>query len=316
MARVLPVLLLQQTGLSGEGWEERFEVDLRARLAEFPHSRLVLYPELHLCPPGTAEQIEAMAEPIDGPRVKFLRELASDLRIWLVPGSVYERDEDGRVYNTAVAISPGGEIAARYRKCFPWRPWEPVTPGREFVVFDIPGLTRVGISICYDTWFPEVARHLAWMGAEVILQPTLTPTADRPQELVLSQATAITNQVFVVSLNAAAPQATGRSAIIDPEGTVLYEAGEAAVPITRVLNLDLVQTAREYGTAGLNRLWAQFRPEDAPIPMPLYGGALDPARWGAERESGEPTPSPRSVDPATGAVPAEDSVVGGHPSRG
>jgi predicted amidohydrolase len=279
VTRSLPILLMQQTGLCGDDWAQTFEADLRLRLAEFPHTSLVLYPELHLCPPGTPADMQRMAEPLDGPRVKFLRSLAAELGIWLVPGSVYERADDGRVYNTAVAISPQGDLEAVYRKCFPWRPWERVTPGREFVVFDIPGVTRIGISICYDTWFPEVARHLAWMGAEVILQPTLTPTADRAQELVLSQATAIANQVFVVSLNGAAPQATGRSMIADPEGHVVLQAGEGPVALTHVLNLDQVDTTREYGTAGLNRLWDQLQPGDASIPLPLYGGELDPRRW-------------------------------------
>jgi predicted amidohydrolase len=279
MTRSLPILMLQQPGIPGEDWPTLFEADLRTRMAEFPQTSLVLYPELHLCPPGTPEDMERMAEPLDGPRIKLLRALAADLGIWLVPGSVYERDEDGRIFNTAVAISPEGELAARYRKCFPWRPWERVTPGREFVVFDIPGLTRIGISICYDTWFPEVARHLAWMGAEVILQPTLTPTADRAQELILTQAAAIVNQVFVVSLNASSPQAMGRSLVVDPEGHVLLQAGEGPAALTHVLTLDQVDSVRRFGTAALNRLWSQFTEDDAPIPLPLYGGRLDPATW-------------------------------------
>jgi predicted amidohydrolase len=178
-----------------------------------------------------------------------------------------------------VAISPDGELVACYRKIFPWRPWEQVTPGREFVVFDIPGLTRIGLSICYDTWFPEVARQLAWLGAEVILQPTLTPTADRPQELVLSQAAAIANQVFVVSLNAAAPQATGQSLVVDPEGHVLLQAGDGPAALTHALLLDQVDVTRQYGTAAINRPWSQFTTHDDAIPLPAYGGHVDPRTW-------------------------------------
>jgi predicted amidohydrolase len=279
MARALPVLLMQQPGLVGDDWAQRFETDLRARIGEFPRSVLVVYPELHLCPPVTPNAAERLAEPMDGPRMKLLQSLAADIGIWLVPGSVFERDDHGRIYNTAVAISPDGDIVARYRKCFPWRPFENVTPGAEFVVFDIPGVTRIGISICYDTWFPEVARHLAWMGAEVILQPTLTHTADRAQELILSQATAITNQVFVVSVNAAAPAGAGQSLIVDPEGRVLLQAGATPGSLTNVLTLDGVDVVREYGTAGITRVWSQFRPDDVPIPLPLYGGAFQPRQW-------------------------------------
>ncbi len=279
MSRHLPVLIMQYSAPAGTSGALEFETNLRLQLAQFPRTQLVIYPELHLCPAVTAAAVESEAEPADGPRETFLRQLAADLGVWLIPGTVYERDDQGRVYNTALAISPTGQIAARYRKCFPWRPYETVTPGVEFVVFDIPGLTRVGLSICYDTWFPELARHLAWMGAEVIVQPTLTPTIDRAQELILSQATAIENQVFVISVNSAAPQATGQSMIVNPEGHVLARAGEGPIALTHVLNLDDAQGAREFGTAGITRVWAQFIPGDRPIPLPLYGGQLDPQRW-------------------------------------
>jgi predicted amidohydrolase len=282
MPRALPILLMQQVGLPGPDWAAAFEADLRLRLAEFPQTQLVLYPELHLCPPATVADMHRRAEPISGPRIAFLQRMAGEFGVWLVPGSVYESDGEGtpaKVFNTAVAISPDGTLVARYRKCFPWRPWEQVSPGREFVVFDIPGLTRIGLSICYDTWFPEVARHLAWMGAEVILQPTLTATADRAQELVLSQAAAIANQVFVVSVNAAAPQATGQSMVVDPEGHVLLQAGDGPAALTHVLLLDQVDVTRQYGTAGMNRLWSQFTESDDAVLLPAYGGRLDPREW-------------------------------------
>ncbi len=63
-------------------------------------------------------------------------------------------------------MSPDGEIAATYRKVFPWQPYEQTTPpGDEFVVFDVPGVGRIGLAICYDGSFPpESARQLAWLG--------------------------------------------------------------------------------------------------------------------------------------------------------
>jgi predicted amidohydrolase len=97
--------------------------------------------------------------------VATLRTLAAELRIWLLPGSFYERSDDGEIYNTAVLLSPEGEIAVAYHKLFPWRPYEHCRPGDRYVVADLPDLGRVGLSICYDAWFPEVARHLAWMGS-------------------------------------------------------------------------------------------------------------------------------------------------------
>jgi predicted amidohydrolase len=75
------------------------------------------------------------------------------------------------------------------------------------------------------------------MGAEMILNPALTPTSDRAQELVLARAHAIANQVFVVSVNAAAPAACGCSIVVDPEGRVRVDAGEAPAVLTDIIDL-------------------------------------------------------------------------------
>jgi predicted amidohydrolase len=284
VSRPLPIALAQAIPHSIDGSISDFAQDVEALVTDFPQVRFVVFPELHLHgtqtpPPRRSAELEASAEPLNGPRSKALAQLAGDLNIWLVPGSVCERGENGALYNTALAFSPEGRLAAWYRKIFPWRPYEPYRPGDRFVVFDVPGAGRVGFAICYDVWFPEVARHLAWMGAEVIVNPVMTTTSDRAQELVLARANAIVNQVYVVSVNTAAPTGTGRSLVVDPEGRVRVEAGEAPTVLTDVLDLDDVTRVRKYGTAGLNRLWDQFGPADDPLELPLYGGRIDPARW-------------------------------------
>jgi predicted amidohydrolase len=155
---------------------------------------------------------------VPGPLTERLGEIARDNGVWLVPGSVYERGEGDGIHNTCLVLSPEGELAASYRKVFPWQPHESSAPGDRFTTFDVPDVGRIGLSICYDGSFPETCRQLAWMGAEVVLQPTLTTTSDRNQELVMARANAIFNQLYVVSLNAGSPAALGRSLIVDPEG--------------------------------------------------------------------------------------------------
>ena len=152
--------------------------------------------------------------------------IARETRLWIVAGSVYERGEIGRIHNTAIVISPEGGLFARYRKVFPWRPTEHTAPGDGFVTFDIPDIGRIGLAICYDGFFPEVIRQLAWLGAEVVIQPTLTTTSDREAELVAARANAIFNQLYVVNVNASQPAALGRSVVVDPEGIVRVQAGE------------------------------------------------------------------------------------------
>jgi len=283
VSRLLPLAVAQVPHVPLTGARPGFADQVAALMDDFPNTRLAIYPELHLFGVDglLAERnaaLRAAAEPLDGPRVKLLGELAGDLGVWLMPGTVCELGEDGALYNTAVVLSPTGELVASYRKCFPWRPYEPYLPGDRFVVFDLP-VGRIGVSICYDAWFPEVARHLAWMGAEVIVNPTQTTTCDRDQEVVLARANAITNQVFVISVNAAAPLGTGRSVVVDPEGRVRVGAAEAPTVLTDVLDLDDVTRVRTFGTAGLNRMWDQFRDADEPLELPLYQGRMDPKRW-------------------------------------
>ncbi|GHF83391.1 putative amidohydrolase [Amycolatopsis bartoniae] len=256
-----------------------FAAHASATVHRFPGTRLLAYPELHL----TAESDVDSAEPLtDGPRHRYFAELAGDLGLWLCPGSVAELGDDGHVYDTAVVYSPEGELAASYRKVFPWRPHEPFRPGREFVVFPIPGVGRVGLSVCYDAWFPETTRHLAWLGAELVLNVVRTDTADRAQEVVLARANAIVNQVFVASVNAAGPTGVGHSVLTGPEGQVLAELpGGTEEVLTAVIDLDVVTAVRRHGSFGVTKPWEQLREDDEPIPLPLYGGALTASRWRA-----------------------------------
>jgi len=243
--------------------------------AVVPDVDLLLLPELHLSaqPRLLDEQASYpgdVAVELPGPLTEALGELAAEAGVWLVPGTVFERAADGRIHNTALAFSPGGELVARYRKVFPWQPHEECVPGSEFVTFDIPGLARVGLAICYDGNFPEAIRQLAWMGAEVILQPTLTTTSDREAELVLARANAIANQLYVVNLNAAAPAGLGRSRVVDPEGVVRCQAGETEELLTDVLDLDAVTRVREHGTAGVSRIWDQAKRLVPELDLPMY----------------------------------------------
>ena len=69
----------------------------------------------------------------------------------------------------------------------------------------MPGTGRAGLSICYDAWFPESTRSVAWLGAEFVVNVVKTIGADRKQERVLAQANAIVNQVFMLSVNCRGP---------------------------------------------------------------------------------------------------------------
>ena len=189
---------------------ERLAERAPAVKAAVPHAQLLVLPELHLSAvPGLLDESDGYADSVavevPGPLTERLGEIARDNELWVAAGSVYERSDRGHIHNTAVVVSPQGGLAARYRKVFPWRPTERSVPGDGFVTFDIPDVGRLGLAICYDGFFPEVIRQLAWLGAEVVIQPTLTTTSDREAELIAARANAIFNQLYVVNVNASQP---------------------------------------------------------------------------------------------------------------
>jgi predicted amidohydrolase len=265
--------------MSVEKWNTHATIDKMSDVAlniskNFPWIKLVMFHELIV--PGLVQFVTPEdkdwylknAEAIPGPLTERLQTLARKTRQWLIPGSMWELEGD-KMYNTALVISPDGDIVAKYRKMFPWLPYEAGTSaGNEFCVFDIPDVGRFGLMICYDMWFPEMSRQLSWMGAEVILQPTLTPTSDRPLELAMARANALFNQCYFVSVNGIGEWGGGRSTIIDPDGRVLQEASTNQTFITEMLDLDHVKRTREFGTLGLAQTTKQLR--DSGHKFPVY----------------------------------------------
>src|SRR5262249_54934291 len=119
---------------------------------------------------GTGKSYADVAEPIPGPSTHFLGEYARRGRLYVVAG-LYERDGHA-IYNTSVLIGRDGQLVGKYRKvCLPREEIDGgITPGRDYPVFDTD-FGRVGMMICWDVSYPEVARELAAQGAEVILMP-------------------------------------------------------------------------------------------------------------------------------------------------
>jgi formamidase len=256
-----------------------FATSVQNARALFDELDMVVAPELHLsAPPGLliepAEYADQVAVDIPGPLTDLLCELARETELWLVPGTVYERTSDG-IANSALVISPEGELIGPYRKCFPWQPYECTQPGDRLMTFDIPDVGRVGLMVCYDGMFPELARQLAWWGAELIVQPTLTTTSDREAEIIVARATAIQNQVAVVNVNAASPGGVGRSIYVGPEGEVRVQAGAGEEVLVDVVEFAAVERVRRVGTFGMNRLWEQFDRAAESLDLPMYG-ALSP----------------------------------------
>jgi predicted amidohydrolase len=141
---------------------------------------------------GLGKKFHEVAEPIPGPSTEYFCKLAQTHNIYIVVGLV-ER-EGHLVYNVAVLIGPDGTVIGKYRKvCLPRGEIEGgLTPGSEYPVFPTR-FGKLGLMVCYDGFFPEVARELTNNGAEVIAWPVW---GCNPK---LASARACENHVYVVS---------------------------------------------------------------------------------------------------------------------
>ena len=239
--------------------EHRIEVLMR----RFPWVRMVLFSELAAFGP-----LPRHAQPMPGPAEEAFCRMAAHHNIWLIPGSIFERRGDA-IYNTAPVIDPTGNVVARYRKMFPFQPYETgITPGTDFVTFDVPGAGRFGISICYDMWFPETTRELVARGAEIILHPTMTDTIDRDVELSIARTNAAINQCYFFDINGVGDGGTGHSIIVGPSGYVIHQAGSAAEAIPVEIDIARVRRERDTGIRGLGQPLKSFR--DRPVDFPVY----------------------------------------------
>jgi predicted amidohydrolase len=202
---------------------------LRAAAAE--GARLIGFPECALTGYCFESKDEARphAEPVPGPSTETLAADCRELGVWAVVGMI-ECDRD-QLFNACALVGPSG-LEATYRKIhLPFLGVDRfVTPGdRPFAVHDLGGL-RIGINICYDGGFPESARVLMLLGADLVVLPTNWPTGARGSAKYLSQARALENWIYFMAVNRVGEergfQFIGQSRIADVNGDLLAAAGD------------------------------------------------------------------------------------------
>jgi predicted amidohydrolase len=258
------------------------EADRLTRAAAADGAELVVLPE-RLDIRGATRDYAAGAEPLDGRPVTWARELARELGIDIVAGSVAERREGHeRVANTSVHAGPDGELKAVYRKIHmfdvevggvEYRESEHSEPADEIVLSETANGLGLGLTICYDLRFPELYRILALRGARVVAIPAaFTRVTGEAHWEILLRARAIENQVFVIApgqgrLDGPNYDSYGNSMIVDPWGEVLARAGgEGATFIAADLDLERQDEVREKLPSLANRVAGAYRwPEEVRV---------------------------------------------------
>ena len=194
---------------------------------------LVVLPEAVMCDFGAGDlDLAAVAEPLDGPFVALLADLASTHRTTVVAG-MFERVGTGLPANTLVVVGPEGDLLATYRKvhlydAFGHRESDRLTAGEPVAVtVEVAGV-RVGLQTCYDLRFPELSRALVDAGAELLVVPSAWvrgPLKERHWETLLA-ARAIESTAWVAAAAQNGQTYCGRSALVDPMGVVVAALGE------------------------------------------------------------------------------------------
>ena len=183
---------------------------------------------------GNGASLTDAAEPVPGPSTKFFGQLARKHHLYIVVGLI-ER-EGPLIYNTAAMLGPDGKLAGKYRKvCLPREEIrQGTTPGEAYPVFETR-FGKVGMMVCWDVFFPEVARRLAAGGAEVIAMPIWGGSPD------LARARAIENQVYLVTSTYTDPKTHPdwmKSGVWDHKGKLLVEGKKWGTVVVAEVDLD------------------------------------------------------------------------------
>lgn len=191
---------------------------------------------------GPEEARAEAAEPLEGPTLGRMAELARELKITLLAGSVLETGApEGRFFNTSVLFGPSGERLGVYRKMHlfdvevgdgaTYHESAAVAPGTEVVVAPTE-LGRLGLSVCYDLRFPELYRRMVRAGATLLSVPAaFTLMTGKDHWEVLLRARAIENQAYVLApaqggRHSATRVTYGHAMVVDPWGLVTARASE------------------------------------------------------------------------------------------
>ncbi|MEH6366128.1 MAG: carbon-nitrogen hydrolase family protein [Pseudomonas marincola] len=220
-------------------------------------TQLIVFPETYLMGFPSASSVGTVSEPLDGPAMSAVQQAVRERGVAVVIG-LAEADA-GRFYNTVVLITPEG-VALRYRKTHMWATDVGVfSPGDRFATCEWQGV-RIGLLICYDIEFPESARALGQLGAELLIACDGNMDPYGPVHRTAIMARAQENQAFAVMVNRVGSGAgglvfAGGSSCVSPFGTMLCEAGRDECRLT--VDIDMSQrleALRDYRYLDARRL--------------------------------------------------------------
>lgn len=220
---------------------------------------ITILPEMFNCPYKTSN-FPVFAEKEGGECYRLLSDVAKTHGIYLVAGTMPEKDAEGKVYNTSYAFDRKGQKIGKHRKMHLFdidvkggqyfKESETLSAGNEATVFETE-FGKMGLAICYDFRFPELARLMVEEGAKVIIVPAAFNMTTGPAHWeVMFRSRAIDNQVYTIGIAPARDvnscyTSYGNSIMVSPWGEVILRMDEKEGISTGTLDLDYVEKVRE-----------------------------------------------------------------------
>ncbi|MCM3766358.1 carbon-nitrogen hydrolase family protein [Neobacillus niacini] len=215
----------------------------------------VVIPEFYMALATTKSGVlpAEVAEPLDGHFISALKEAARANEIYVVCG-MYESkiDDEQRAYNTTVMINRSGELVQSYRKthlydAFSYKESDTIIPGENPYKVVETEFGKIGLMVCYELRFPEIARQFALQEADILIVPAGWMAGPMKEDhwQTLIRARAIENTMFICGANLVGVEFTGRSMIVDPMGVVIASGGEEEGLIVTDIDLERIQRVRQ-----------------------------------------------------------------------
>ncbi|XP_077495346.1 omega-amidase NIT2-like [Amblyomma americanum] len=235
-----------------------FRASTEVEKAAASGAKVVCLPEYFGFPFGV-QHFAPNAEPVPGETSTMLSEAAKRHGVYLIGGSMAER-EDGRLYNTCLAYGPDGTLLAKHRKVhlfdvdipgkITFKESDSFAAGNSLTIFDA-SLCKIGLGICYDLRFAPVAQIYAERGCTLLVYPSAFNMTTGPLHWeLLQRIRAVDNQVYVATTSPATDKrapvvAWGHSMLVDPMGQVVASAGHDERAVIADVDLDYLQSVRK-----------------------------------------------------------------------
>lgn len=221
--------------ISSKNGDKSYNIHVMAQIAKdasAANSDLLVFPELSLTGYVCRDFFYQLAEPIDGPSVKTLCQVAEQNDLTIIFGMPLQSTVKGTLHNSAVVITPDGSVASYNKLYLPahavFEESRYFRPGDEVKTLEVKKKCRIGLTICYDVYFPEIYRLLTLDGAEIIFCIAASPSTRKEYFEILTRARALENGIILVFVNRVGIEDGlrfwGGSHIINSDGEILVKA--------------------------------------------------------------------------------------------